>query len=86
MISFPSYVKETITIAIIAKEHNAKIISISDRVLSPIGFISDICLSTEINVTFESLISVASVHILLNVITTFYEDRYGLEKRKDKKN
>jgi DNA-binding MurR/RpiR family transcriptional regulator len=74
MIFFPSYVK-----ANIAKEQNVKIITISDRVLSPIGFISDICLSTEINVTFESLISVASVHNLLNVIMTFDEDRYGLE-------
>lgn len=73
LLSFPSYISETLTIANIAKEQGATVIAISDRILSPVARISDICITTDINVSSENLISVSSVHSLLNLIATGVE-------------
>ncbi|WP_037464527.1 MurR/RpiR family transcriptional regulator [Shimazuella kribbensis] len=50
VISFPRYTKETIEIAENAKQLGAKIISVTDLYLSPVGRISDITLITEENI------------------------------------
>jgi len=73
LLSFPSYISETLSIANIAKEQGAKIIVISDRMLSPVARMADICITTNINVSSENLISVSSVHSLLNLIATGVE-------------
>lgn len=73
LLSFPSYISETLRLANIAKEKGAKIIVVSDRLLSPVARIADICLTTDINVSSENLISVSSVHSLLNLIATGME-------------
>ncbi|PEL10497.1 MurR/RpiR family transcriptional regulator [Bacillus sp. AFS017336] len=71
--SFPRYAKETLTIAECTKENGVKLISVTDRLLSPIGRIADIILTTEENVESGSN-SVASVISLLNlVIAGLYE-------------
>lgn len=73
LLSFPSYISETLNIAKIAKNQGAKVIVISDRMLSPVARVSDICITTDINVSSENLISVSSVHSLLNLIATEIE-------------
>lgn len=73
LLSFPSYMSETLKLANIAKEKGAKIIVISDRLLSPVARIADICLTTDINVSSVNLISISSVHSLLNLIATGME-------------
>lgn len=65
--SFPRYAKETLNIANCTKEHGIKLISITDRLLSPIGRISDISLATEENVE-SGTNSIASVISLLDLI------------------
>ncbi|MFB7139733.1 MurR/RpiR family transcriptional regulator [Gottfriedia sp. NPDC056225] len=71
--SFPRYAKETLTIAECTKENGVKLISVTDRLLSPIGRIADIILTTEENVESGSN-SIASVMSLLNlVIAGLYE-------------
>ncbi|WP_271400059.1 MurR/RpiR family transcriptional regulator [Salinicoccus roseus] len=84
LLSFPSYIKETLMIANLAKQQGATIIVITDRHLSPVGRIGDISLEIDINVNSENLISVASVHSVLNYIATrielsnrnLYNDRF----------
>ncbi len=73
LLSFPSYMAETLNIANIAKEKGAKIIVISDRLLSPVARMADICLTTDVNVSSVNLTSVSSVHSLLNLIATGME-------------
>ncbi|MFD1067642.1 MurR/RpiR family transcriptional regulator [Oceanobacillus locisalsi] len=73
LLSFPSYMSETLKLANIAKEKGAKIIVISDRLLSPVARIADICLTTDINVSSVNLVSMSSVHSLLNLIATGME-------------
>jgi len=71
--SFPRYAKETFTIAECTKEHGISLISVTDRLLSPVGRISDIVLTTEENVESGSN-SIASVISLLElVIAGMYE-------------
>lgn len=72
--SFPSYFKETLKIAKIAKQQKAKLIVISDRPLSSVAQLSDICLKVEINAGSENLISVASVLSVMNFITENVEN------------
>lgn len=76
LLSFPSYVAETLRIAEIAKEQGVTVIAITDRVLSSVGRIADVCLTTDINVDSESLISISSVLSLLNLVTAAIESKY----------
>jgi DNA-binding MurR/RpiR family transcriptional regulator len=66
-ISFPRYVKETVQLAECAKQIGIPIISATDRLLSPVGEISDITLITEENVKSGSN-SIASVISLLDLV------------------
>ncbi|WP_088072882.1 MurR/RpiR family transcriptional regulator [Gottfriedia luciferensis] len=65
--SFPRYAKETLTIAECTKDNDVRLISVTDRLLSPIGRIADIVLTTEENVESGSN-SIASVISLLNLV------------------
>ncbi|MFC5604764.1 MurR/RpiR family transcriptional regulator [Sporosarcina koreensis] len=76
LLSFPSYVAETLRIAEIAKKQGVTVIAITDRVLSSVGRIADVCLTTDINVASENLISVSSVLSLLNLVTAAIESKY----------
>jgi len=65
--SFPRYSNETIKIAECAVEHGITLISITDRLLSPAGRISDIILTTEENAETGTN-SIASVISLLDLV------------------
>jgi len=71
--SFPRYTKDSLKLAELVKKQHAKLISITDRQLSPIGQISDITITTEEQMesgyfSFVSVISllemiIAGMHI-----------------------
>jgi DNA-binding MurR/RpiR family transcriptional regulator len=65
--SFPRYSKETIKIAECAVKQGITLISITDRLLSPAGRISDIVLTTEENAETGTN-SIASVISLLDLV------------------
>lgn len=67
VISFPRYSKEIVSLTHVAKRQNAKIIAVTDRLLSPVGRISDIALTTEVNAD-TGMISISSAISLLNVL------------------
>jgi DNA-binding MurR/RpiR family transcriptional regulator len=65
--SFPRYANETLKIAECTKQLRISLISITDRLLSPVGRISDIALTTEENAETGTN-STASVISLLDLI------------------
>ncbi|MEH7117971.1 MurR/RpiR family transcriptional regulator [Neobacillus vireti] len=65
--SFPRYSNETMKIAECASKHGITLISITDRLLSPVGRISDIVLTTEENAETGTN-SIASVISLLDLV------------------
>jgi DNA-binding MurR/RpiR family transcriptional regulator len=65
--SFPRYATETLKVAECAREQGVCVISVTDRLLSPVGSISDIALTTEENAETGTN-SIASVISLLNLI------------------
>lgn len=67
VISFPRYSREAIHLAECAKKQGITLISVTDRMLSPVGRISDVTLTTEENVESGSN-SVAPVISLLDLI------------------
>ncbi|TNJ67734.1 MurR/RpiR family transcriptional regulator [Paenibacillus hemerocallicola] len=67
VISFPRYSREIIALTQLAKRQNAKIIAVTDRLLSPVGRISDIALTTEVNAE-TGMISISSAISLLNLL------------------
>jgi DNA-binding MurR/RpiR family transcriptional regulator len=67
VISFPRYTKESLHIAEYAKNQGVTLLSVTDRLLSPVGRISDINLTTEENVESGSS-SIAPVISLLDLI------------------
>lgn len=79
LISMPSYVVSTLNIGKHAKEQGAKILTITDRKLSPTGRIADICLTTDIGIHSEAMISISSVMSLINLITSGIESKYEEE-------
>jgi DNA-binding MurR/RpiR family transcriptional regulator len=83
--SFPRYANETIRIANCAKEQGIYLISVTDRLLSPVGSISDITLTTEENVE-TGINSTASVISLLDLIITgiFEKDKKRIQVHQQK--
>ena len=79
LISMPSYVVNTLNIGKQAKAQGAKILTITDRKLSPTGRIADICLTTDIGIHSEAMISISSVMSLINLITSGIEFKYEKE-------
>jgi DNA-binding MurR/RpiR family transcriptional regulator len=69
VISFPRYTKETVRFTEMAKQKGAKVIAITDKLLSPVGRIADITLTTDIN-TLSGMDSIASISSLLNLVIT----------------
>jgi DNA-binding MurR/RpiR family transcriptional regulator len=67
VISFPRYSRESVTLTNLAKRQNAKIIAVTDRLLSPVGRLSDIALTTEVNAD-TGMISISSAISLLNLL------------------
>lgn len=68
-ISFPRYIKRTLQLSEYAKKQGATLISVTDRLLSPIGRISDITLTTDRNVDPDTgLVSMSSVMSLLYLV------------------
>lgn len=63
VISFPRYTTQTLTIAECAKTQGAKLICLTDRMLSPVGRMADLTLTTEEDVesTSPSITPVISV-------------------------
>ncbi|MCG5105377.1 MurR/RpiR family transcriptional regulator [Oceanobacillus alkalisoli] len=76
LISMPSYSAETLRLAEIAKEQGAKIIVLTDRRLSPVGRIADICLTTAIEEHSKVMISISTVMTYLNLLTSGIEEKY----------
>ncbi|MFM1654511.1 MurR/RpiR family transcriptional regulator [Brevibacillus sp. B_LB10_24] len=68
-ISFPRYTKETLAVAECAKQRGARLIGVTDRVLSPIGRISDVTFTTDVNPSFGNY-SVSAILNLLNMLIT----------------
>jgi DNA-binding MurR/RpiR family transcriptional regulator len=83
VLSFPSYVKETISFAHYAKGKGAKLIVATDHLLSPAGRISDIVFTTELNINSNNLYSISAIISLLNIIVLFIEKNYE-EKTDDR--
>ena len=79
--SFPPYSKETIEAAKFAKSRNVKIVSITNKIASPISFSSDISLIVR-SKNFLFTNSFAAVSVLINAITT---ECARLNKSKTKK-
>lgn len=77
IISFPRYSRETLDLAKQAKKQNLQILSITDRLLSPVGRISDMTLLTDVNVD-SGMTSMSSVISLLNLLI------YGMMTRNQK--
>ncbi|USG67108.1 MurR/RpiR family transcriptional regulator [Brevibacillus ruminantium] len=77
VISFPRYTKETIRVAETCKRAGAKIISATDRLLSPVSRISDITFTTEINIE-SGHYSIASVINLLYLLLAGIEARHNM--------
>jgi DNA-binding MurR/RpiR family transcriptional regulator len=67
VISVPRYSKEIVNLANRAKQQNVTLISVTDRLLSPVGRISDITLTTDVNVD-TGMASMSSVISLLNLL------------------
>lgn len=76
VISVPRYAREIVKLAKLAKEQKATLIAVTDRQLSPVGRMSDIVLTTDVNVD-TGLVSVSSVISLLHLLL------YGI-KMKDR--
>jgi len=74
ILSFPRYTKETIRVAETSKRMGARIIAATDRLLSPVSRISDITLTTEINIE-SGHYSNASVIQLLNLLLAGIEQK-----------
>ncbi|PTX61302.1 RpiR family transcriptional regulator [Melghirimyces profundicolus] len=74
VISFPRYTKEAQLMGEQAKKQKVKLISITDRPLSPIGQISDLTLITEENMA-SGFNSIASVISLMDLIITGFHQR-----------
>lgn len=81
-VSFPRYTKETVQIAQMAKDRGVKVISVTDRFLSPVGRISDLTLTTSAN-ELLGIYSSSSVMSLLNLIVTgvFQRDELNIRSR-----
>ncbi|MET3289229.1 UNVERIFIED_CONTAM: DNA-binding MurR/RpiR family transcriptional regulator [Brevibacillus sp. OAP136] len=70
VISFPRYSKESYKIAEAAKMLGSKLIAITDRVLSPVGRISDITFLSEVNVDINTgNSSMAGAHSILHLLS-----------------
>ncbi|MED1793703.1 MULTISPECIES: MurR/RpiR family transcriptional regulator [Brevibacillus] len=70
VISFPRYSKESYKIAEAAKMLGCKLIAVTDRLLSPVGRISDITLLSELNVDINTgNNSMAAVHSILHMLS-----------------
>jgi DNA-binding MurR/RpiR family transcriptional regulator len=65
--SFPRYANETLKIAECTKEQGIKLISITDRLFSPVGRVSDLTLTTEEKAE-NGTNSMASVISLLDIV------------------
>jgi len=76
VLSFPSYIKETILLAKYAKENGAKLITATDHLLSPAGRISDIVFTTKLNISSNSPYSISAIISLLNILVLFIEKNY----------
>ncbi|WP_409304172.1 MurR/RpiR family transcriptional regulator [Peribacillus sp. SCS-155] len=74
VISFPRYAKETFKIAECAKQQGITLLSVTDRLLSPVGRISDITLTTEENAE-SGTNSTASVISLLELVIAGIHER-----------
>lgn len=76
VISVPRYAQEIVKLADLAKQQNATLIAVTDRLLSPVGRIADLVLTTDVNAD-TGLVSVSSVISLLHLLL------YGI-KMKDR--
>ncbi|MET3292401.1 UNVERIFIED_CONTAM: DNA-binding MurR/RpiR family transcriptional regulator [Brevibacillus sp. OAP136] len=74
IISFPRYARESLQLAECAKQRGIKLISVTDRMLSPIGRISDITLTTEENVE-SGCNSISLIISLLDLIVMGINER-----------
>ncbi|MGG1659964.1 MurR/RpiR family transcriptional regulator [Brevibacillus sp. NRS-1366] len=69
VISFPRYSRDSVHLAETAKNLGSTIIAVTDRLLSPVGRLADITLTTEINTDVESgAASMSSVISLLHLL------------------
>ncbi|NEU30565.1 MurR/RpiR family transcriptional regulator [bacterium LRH843] len=82
--SFPRYSKDSLKLAELVKKQDAKLISITDRQLSPIGQISDITITTEEQME-SGYFSFVSVICLLEMIIAgmHSRDHVRISKRQE---
>lgn len=71
--SFPRYANETLKIAECASENEICLISVTDRLLSPVGRISNIVLTTEENAETGTNSTASVISLLDLIITGIYE-------------
>ncbi|MFC7394785.1 MurR/RpiR family transcriptional regulator [Scopulibacillus cellulosilyticus] len=85
LISFPRYTKESLHIAKCTKKQGVQLISVTDRMLSPVGRISDITLTTEENAESGSN-SISSIISLLDLVITGInaKDKARIQSRQKK--
>lgn len=76
VLSFPSYIKETVLFAQYARDNGAKLITATDHLLSPAGRISDIVFTTKLNISSNSPYSISAIISLLNILVLFIEKNY----------
>ncbi|MDF2721190.1 MAG: RpiR-family transcriptional regulator [Paenibacillus sp.] len=74
VISVPRYSREILNLASKAKEHNVRLIAVTDRLLSPVGRISDITLTTDVNID-SGMASASSLISVLNLLV------YGIKTK-----
>lgn len=73
IISFPRYAREALSIAEYVQEREAQLITATDRLLSPVGQLSDIVFTVDLNISSNNLYSISSIISLLNIITSGIE-------------
>jgi len=80
VISFPRYTKETIRVAEACKRMGARIISATDKILSPASRIADITFTTEINIE-SGHYSISSIISLLSLLLAAIKERHDTQAR-----
>jgi len=85
VLSFPRYTKDSLQIANCAKKQGITLISVTDRMLSPVGRISDLTLTTEENAESGS----NSIHSVISVLDMLIagiqqQDKERIQRRQQK--
>ncbi len=85
MLSFPRYLKETLHLAECIKQQGVPLICITDRLLSPVGRLADLTLTTEENVDSNSMSITPAISVIDMIIHGMtLKDRDRIQARQQK--